>query len=126
MQASFNALKSTTLRRADDVRIPRALPPYALVRSHPSSAHSRRRNSAVSRARADASDLHAVRRSRGADRGQARARVGNDDGGDGGGSGIELGRLVPLAPALLFGILVRVLYVSVGGRNPHTDNYNTG
>ena len=68
------------------------------------------------------------RPSRGADRGQARARarVGNDDSGYGGGSGIELGRLVPLAPALLFGILVRVLYVSVGGRNPHTDNYNTG
>lgn len=29
--------------------------------------------------------------------------------------GIEVGRAVPLAPALLFGILVRVLYVSVGG-----------
>ncbi len=30
-------------------------------------------------------------------------------------SGVELGRAVPFAPALLLGILVRVLYVSVGG-----------
>ncbi len=36
-------------------------------------------------------------------------------------SGVELGRAVPFAPALLLGILVRVLYVSVGGTTAATE-----